>query len=153
MTTCTMELIMAWNEPIPPVRQVYISINQSSAVMIDWAPSSPAGPKTLPWLAGANPTLPTAGHPATFHLTWSKLGSPPPAPRQNRVVEEVQECDLFILLPQDKDDLQQEPSASGTSAPSSSQSRLHHAFSAAPSPQLTATTASRAVALCKWLLP
>lgn len=58
--------------------------------------------KPLPCSADTNSTL----SPSISYLTWSKLCSPPPAPGQNRVVEKVQECDLFILLPQDKDNLQ-----------------------------------------------
>ena len=65
------------------------------------------GQKIIPSpLLGLTPPFLQDAHPDYFHLTWTKLCSPPPAPRQNRVVEEVQECDLFILLPQDKDHLQ-----------------------------------------------
>lgn len=59
MTTCTMELIIAWNDPIPPVRHIYTIISQSSAAK-QYYKKNPRSPVVVknPFLVQLIPTPP-----------------------------------------------------------------------------------------------
>lgn len=59
MTTCTMELIIAWNDPIPPVRHIY-TVSQSSAAKQYYKKKNPRSPVVVknPFLVQLIPTPP-----------------------------------------------------------------------------------------------